>query len=378
MHNRTTERNLLKRKLEAGLSIHMPAPRRIGKTWLINRLAQDLRDDGWHAVEVDVEGIRTPSEFARELCSRIEGLNTAKERFFAHARQRIGAVLAGQWGDKPMEALGKVDPIEFSAILIASLNDTHPKTAIIVDEVAYFFLALAEKDPRDANAFAYKLRAMQQQYKNVRWLITGSIGLDTIARRYGLEGAFVDFETFVLEPFKPDEARSFIRDAKIQQQITHLFDARDEDFDYMFSELGWLAPYYLKMVANEVRPSDTIPDHALPLATMRDIDAAFAKLLQPNRRSEFAVWREHVDKNLPAIDRDIAKQILGLLSRTVEGERRDTINAHLSQTQGHLSSRQTMDILSMLCNDGLIMKNGERYVFRSGLVRKYWLEYEAE
>lgn len=377
MHNRTDERSLLKRKLEAGVSIHMPAPRRIGKTWLINRLAQDLRETGWHAVEVDVEGIRTPREFARELCLRIEGLNSAKERFFTHARQRIGAVLAGEWGDKPMEALGKVDPIEFAGILIASLNDAHEKTAIIIDEVAYFFLALAEKDAQEAHAFAYKLRAMQQLYKNVRWLITGSIGLDTIARRYGLEGAFVDFETYVLEPFTPDEARSFIRDPKIQQQITHLFNASDEDLDYMFSELGWLAPYYLKMVANEVRPSRADSGSGIPEATQQDIDAAFGKLLQPNRRSEFAVWREHVDKNLPTGDREIAKKILNLLSQAVQGENRETIEASLSRTQS-TSRRRVMDILSMLCNDGLIDKNGERYAFRSGLIRKYWFEYEAE
>ena len=60
MHDRLRERRLLKRKLEAGLSIHMPAPRRIGKTWTIGRLADDLRDDGWHVIEIDVEGMGTP------------------------------------------------------------------------------------------------------------------------------------------------------------------------------------------------------------------------------------------------------------------------------------------------------------------------------
>ena len=32
----------------------------------------------------------------------------------------------------------------------------------------------------------------------------------------------------------------------------------------------------------------------------------------------------------------------------------------------------------MLINDGLISKIEDRYQFRSGLVRRYWKEYEAE
>jgi uncharacterized protein len=32
----------------------------------------------------------------------------------------------------------------------------------------------------------------------------------------------------------------------------------------------------------------------------------------------------------------------------------------------------------MLGNDGLITKVNRRYTFRSGLVRRYWQEYEAE
>jgi uncharacterized protein len=378
MHNREQERSQLKRKLEAGLSIHMPAPRRIGKTWTMSRLAGDLRASGWHVVEVDVEGMRTPREFAHDLCTRIEAQNSIKDRFKAHVSQRFRNLLGGTWGEKPLDALGTVDPIEFAETLIASLDETGEKAAIFIDEISYFFLALAEDDAKEAHTFAYKLRAFQQRYDNVRWFITGSIGLDTIARRYGLEGAFVDFETFVLAPFTADEARSYMRDRTIQQQFNHTFDASDADFDAMFTDLGWLAPYYLKLIANEVRPSKEGANGAPATATRADFDAAFEKLLQPNRRSEFAVWREHIDKNLPAADRAIAKHVLDILSKSPQGENEDTLLAHVSHVQGSVNKRQLREILAMLTNDGLITKAHGRYLFRSGLVRRYWHEYEAE
>ena len=377
MHNRHQERTLLKRKLAAGLSIHMPAPRRIGKTWTIGRLAADLRADGWIVIEIDVEGMRTPKEFARDLCARIEAQISIRARFTTQVNQRFKNLLGGNWGDKPLDALGKVDPIEFAETLIASLEESGDKTAIVIDEIAYFFLALAEDNVKEAHAFAYKLRALQQRYKKVRWLITGSIGLDTIARRYGLEGAFVDFETFVLEPFTIAEALSYVRDPAMQQMFNHRFDARDADFETIFSKLGWLAPYYLNLVANEVRPSIAGAAGGPATATRADLDAAFDKLLQPNRRSAFAIWREHIDKNLPKPDRAIAKHVLDFLSkRGAEGENENTLLAQVSLI-GSVKIPQLREILAMLGNDGLIVKVDRRYTFRSGLVRRYWEEYEA-
>ena len=228
-----------------------------------------------------------------------------------------------------------------------------------------------------ARTFAYKLRALQQRYKHVRWLITGSIGLNMIARRYGLEGAFVDFETFVLEPFTPDEARSYMRDPVMQQQFNHTFDASDADFDVTFVELGWLAPYYLNLIANEVRPSIEGAGGKPQTATQADFNAAFEKLLQPNRRSEFAIWREHIDKNLPVSDRTVARQILNFLSKDPAGETDDTLLAQVSPHLGNVTKSQLREVLAMLSSDGLITKIGVRYGFRSGLVRRYWHEYEA-
>ena len=51
IHNRESERDRLAQKLTHGVNIHMSAPRRIGKTWTINRLAEDLRKKGWLIVE---------------------------------------------------------------------------------------------------------------------------------------------------------------------------------------------------------------------------------------------------------------------------------------------------------------------------------------
>ncbi len=376
MHTRPTERAALKQKLAAGVSLHMPAPRRIGKTWVMKRLAADLRDDDWLVIELDLQGKGAPSDLTQGLCHQIEMQQSFWKRLSAHARQRVDNLKGGRWGSDLKAAFGKLDPAEFLETLIASLNAQDGRTAILIDEIAYFFLELAKTDADAAKALAYQMRALRQTFPKVRWLFLGSIGLTTIARRYGLDGAFVDLDPFTLQVFTPDEARSFLRAPETQQLLSHPFDADDADFDWMFAELGWLAPYYLTLVANEVRPSACKED-GTPLATRDDIDAAFDALLQPDRKSAFCVWEDHVRKNLPAADQKIARHLMDSLSEYSDGEIQDTLLASAQERDGSVTRRKIKDILDMLLIDGLLTRTGDRYRFRSGLIRRYWQEYEA-
>jgi hypothetical protein len=84
MHHRLNERHALRAKLEAGVNINMLAPRRIGKTWTINRLADDLRQKDWQVIEMDVEGVRSASEL---LSSCVKG--SKRKVQYAIASRRI-------------------------------------------------------------------------------------------------------------------------------------------------------------------------------------------------------------------------------------------------------------------------------------------------
>lgn len=373
VHFRHTQRAILKRKLETGINIHMPAPRRIGKTWTINRLAEDLRKENWLIVELDVQGMSEPGKFARRLCQKIEGQLPATKRMKAAVKGRIDNLLDGDWGTNPIEAIGKVDPVEFLDVLLAELAPQSEKSAIFVDEIAFFVLNFANENPEEAKNFFYRLRNLQSEHADIRWLFTGSIGLNIVAERFGLGGAFVDLETFILEPFTVEEARSFLRDDATQQAFNHAFHASDEDLDVLFRELGWLAPFYLKLVANEVRPSGEA-DKGVLTATRDDLMEAFERLLRPARTSEFAVWTEHIDKNLPAPDRELARMVLDRLSRNPDGESLDTLFAALQPP----TRKAIREVLNILENDGLVDRAGKGYRFRSGLIRRYWERYEAE
>lgn len=373
MHDRRNERDTLKRKLEAGQNIHMPAPRRIGKTWTINRLAEDMRKNGWLIVELDVQGMSDPEKFAQRLCQKIQGQLPRTSGLHAAFKSRLDALIGGDWGDNPVNAIGKVDPVSFLDALLEALAKEDKQSAIFVDEIAYFVLGLAERNEAEAKDFFYELRRLQAEHSDVRWLFTGSIGLNLVAERFSLGGAFVDLTTFTLEPFNEAEAGSFLRNPATQMGFNHQFHASDDDLKVLFEELGWLAPYYLKLVGNEVRPSGPQQGGTLT-AKQEDLRAAMDKLLEPSRKSEFAVWREHIDKNLPQTDRDLARRVLGRLSIAADGETLDTLQAAMAPD----TPKAVRDILDILRSDGLIDLTEGRHRFRSGLIRRYWQQYEAD
>ncbi len=373
MHGRENERDALKRKLNAGQNIHMPAPRRIGKTWTINRLAEDMRNEGWLIIEVDVQGMSAPDKFAERLCQKIQKQLPTKSGLHATLKHRLDTLIGGNWGTNPIKAIGQVDPVIFLGALLEALEKEGRQSAIFVDEIAYFVLGFAEKNESGAKDFFYELRNLQAEYSNVRWLFTGSIGLHFVAERFGLGGAFVDLTTFILEPFNEIEAGSFLRAPATQMGFNHQFHVSDEDLKVLFEELGWLAPYYLRLVGNEVRP--TGPEEGGKLtAKQEDLRAAMQKLLEPTRKSAFAVWREHIDKNLPHTDRDLARGVLGRLSAGANGETLDTLQAAMAVAK----PKAVRDILDILQSDGLIDLTEGRYRFRSGLIRRYWQQYEAD
>ena len=123
MPDRLTERAELARLLRNGKSIQMLAPRRVGKTWLMHRVAEDLRGQGWTTVFIDVEGMRTEDEVLRDLCRRIEEQVSGSERVLGHLTQRLRQLAAGAWDGPPISAVGRIDAKSFSEALVASFQD---------------------------------------------------------------------------------------------------------------------------------------------------------------------------------------------------------------------------------------------------------------
>ena len=98
-----------------------------------------------------------------------------------------------------------------------------------------------------------------------------------------------------------------------------------------------------------------------------DVVQAFDTLLQPAYRMYFAAWPEHIEKNFPPEETARLRAVLEKCCGHADGEMENTLLGHLVSTFATVSPRELKNLLSSLESDGLLVKDGQRWRFRSGL-----------
>jgi hypothetical protein len=378
MYQRLDERAELRHLLVKGDSILMLAPRRVGKTWIMRRIEEDLSAANWGAVFCDVEGLPDEGEFLRHVCQQIEMSENVTTRAITHVGQRLKQLLSdGGWANV-QEAITKLNWKGFSETLVRTLNQHDYPTVILIDEMS-LFVAARLRDHRDVVLeFLYHLRSLQQRFPNVRWVFTGSVGLDVIARRANIGGALLNLTLFSVNPFTGPQARAFLSNLCETGRVFKPFYLTDEAFAHLSRELGWLSPYYLEHIANQIRPTGPVGPNGHPTATIDDIDNAFNTLLSPQCRGYFVSWEEHVAKNFDKADEERLRLILDACAATPDGEQLATLQTIVGRSTSTTTAKELRDLLSVLTRDGFLGEPDDqrRYRFQSGLVRRYWQKYQ--
>ncbi|MCK9393010.1 MAG: AAA-like domain-containing protein [Syntrophales bacterium] len=360
-----------------GKNILMLAPRRIGKTVLINRLKEESERNGYRAIVLDVEGFREEKDFFKQMCTVIQEELGTSAGVLAALTEKLRNIIRGSEsaGGDWRQILLQTDWREFANHLLSHLNNDKEGDPwlVLVDEIPIFSLALITTHGIERlHDFLYTLRSLRNNYRNIRWLYTGSIGMDTIARRHSIEGALTDLETFPLRPFAHDDAATF---------LNHIAAGNGRHMDLEAAEriierLGWLSPYYLEKIA-DVACNLTCTGQTISLIIA---DNAVDAMLGLDKRTYWSTWREHLNKNFLDPEQTHLFTILKTVAQSPEGiASRNTLLSELNrgQTIGDSQLRAYLDTLEA---DGYLVICSDRkgyYRFQMGLLRDWWLRYVA-
>jgi hypothetical protein len=206
----------------------------------------------------------------------------------------------------------------------------------------------------------------------VRWLFTGSIGLDSIARRNGFEGSLVDLEIFSLEPFSLETARAFLRQIAERNGVV----MTEHALSTMCKRLGWLSPFYLEKIGEAACERIS---HGKAV-DREEANLAADSLLGLAHRTYWSTWREHLDKNYLDPERTHLFTILAETARRADGASIDTLLLTLNRAGGEpLVESSLRGYLDTLEADGYLSANlaRSRFRFRMNLLREWWMRYVA-
>ncbi len=370
---RDNESSALWAQFKENNNLLMLAPRRIGKTVLLNHLREDAAEQGFRAIILDVQGFREEKEFFRECCAVIQEELSTGTKVMTAFTDRLGRLLKGQAEGKAdwRQWLAETNWQEFADHLFAHLDEHNddPPWLILVDELPVFIQALHENGGTAAiEQFLYWLRRMRQKHQRIRWIYAGSIGLDTIARRYNIEGALNDLDLFTLGPFDRPISRAFLSDIARRRGCSF----SDEAADAVLERLGWLSPYYLERIAEDACAQ--IDDGGA--ISPEVVHTAMDRLLALDKRLYWANWREHLDRHFSEPDLGHLHLILETVAKDEAGVDKNILLAALNRGGEPFDEVMLRDLLDTLLADGYLFQDDEgRYRFRMNLLREWWLRY---
>ena len=354
------------RLLDSSHSLLLSAPRRIGKSSLAKRLIEQKKNMGWKCVYIDLEETATEEGFLGLIVESFRENGIWKQVAEGMSKGLVSV----------LESIEKISlgPVQFDFGKKEDQEDLYKNlkelirhdedTFIVVDELTLFLTILSKRDDGvEKVAFILNwLRSLRQVSKTkVRWLFCGSVGLRNFTSAMNLGYTVNDLTEFSLDELSRDEAAGLLLELCKSEKI----EMSDELVEYTLRKLYWNIPYFIQIIF-----SNLAEDYEEKI-TREDIDAAYRNLCSENYLS---TWSERlVEYGEYELS---ARQVLKLLATRPEGIERESMLNNL-MTGKDASKIEFVDyilskVLSMLENDGYIMKKGALRMFRSPLLRDYW------
>lgn len=389
-YGRQWEQRHLQDLLQQDANILITAPRRVGKTQLSYKLLDWALDQGWLATYANVEQAQNEADFFDELVRALGGagirpkvldqLKNARDDLRRHlpSRAKISngeTSLEVELTPAVEDALKQVE--EKLRQLLESLTESQQTLLIALDELPIFLTTLCNQPGGEIRAKAMlhwfrKLRNLPA-LRHVRWLLCGSIGLDTFVEQRSLAGSINDLRPEKLGPFEDAIAVEFVKH-RATLGVEPL-EIRNDLAQAVVARVGWALPFYLKLMVTELQgltPSCRSSNYP----SLADIETAYAALISPDKKVQFMHWVGRLDLQFGKVAAHGVRAILKQCCQKPEGTTRLRLRNLMIKRQPHEDSetidRELSRVLSILERDGYLQSGGNRWAFRSFLLRDFW------
>jgi hypothetical protein len=347
--NGTTER--ARRELRAGNSLGLNDPRRMGKTvWL--DLFCAAPGDGFEAVKIDFEGVRTCQEFLERAATAL----SAHQSLPGQALRKLRTLFDSVEVSGPVTVKVGVStraPTELLSDTIRSVDDHLEGQFVLViamDEVPIAIGNIARNEgPAAANQLLQTLRGLRRTGSKLRWIVCGSIGFHHVLRQCeATEGVVNDLINLPLGPMEVAEAQ------ELGQRLLMGIERQPEAgaLDALVTVSGAI-PFLIHALAHRLYEAGS------DAVSTQDVKAAFAEFVD-DRDDSRAVT--HLVTRLDPLYGDRARAAEALLDRVAAESPVDETDAGVDG-----------GILDDLCDDHYLVKHGGAVGWRYDVLRRIWV-----
>ncbi len=366
---RTRLINLVYRLLGSNSNVYMAAPRRVGKTAIMRHLV-DNPQENFEFKYIITESVDNTATYFKMILDSLHKLKRISTRFIETVGDIISKIreIEGK-GAKPGTARKDTEYFEELKKLVRELGAGGTKIVIMVDEFPYTVENILKKNGKEEAARFLQMNQEIRQHanKNIRFLLTGSIGLPTIAEKIGAKKEISDLKIIEIPPLRVEEAREFTVKLLDSASISY----EKEAIDYLLEKTEWLIPFHVQLLVLELIDECDDTNETVNKAL---VDMAFSKITDIRNDIYFEHYFSRLKRNLHGSEYYFTLAVLNELT-----QKEELSAGEVKALAGKHNLEDYPIVLRCLEFDGYIFstqrENEKIYRFTSPVLRLWWRKY---
>lgn len=375
------EREIVKivSRLDDGNNLQIAAPRRIGKTSILFYL-MDNKIGNYVYAYVDTEAIDNEQAFYKKLLKelmKVEEIQHSKKikALFENGQKflkKIKSVKILGHGLDFHEDEAEVDYLSDIINLLSGIElDEGKHLVILMDEFPQTIQNIVEANKGETAHAKQFLKSNRELRINpdinlkVRFIITGSIGLNHTVAAIDSSAFVNDLNSLEVDPLTEQEAKQLINELLATKGLTI-----DEVVSiHLLQKIEWLIPFHIQLAVLEIFALA----HNNRQINNEMVDEAFTRIVEARNNNHFEHYYSRLKQHFKSHEFKYAEKLLCVLAE--EGTIDKGILFNLSVEFG--VQENWKKILDILMYDGYINNVGNKniYRFNSPILRMWWQKF---
>ncbi|MDR0799151.1 MAG: AAA-like domain-containing protein [Dysgonamonadaceae bacterium] len=353
-------------ELEKGSSILIAAPRRVGKTSVMEFM-KDAEKENYKLIFSNIQGIDSADKFYERiytlLLNCLNKSNKAKKWFknFLKSKSITEITLNGlKFERKPTDFLKETNDL----LVEINNNKETGKIVLLIDELPEVLFKINKTNSENAISILKNLRHWRQQpemNKKVQFVLAGSIGIHYAVNAIEQRNSDLnDLATIDFPPLLFSEVCTYIDWATNTATIHY----SEELKNYLANKIAYYVPFFINIMLDEINKEAKKNNN--PNISTKDIDKAFDKIVKNS--DHFEDWKNRLKKYMPPGNFNFVNEIL------THAAHRDKISLQeiYDKAVKYNKTADYMDFIHDLEKDGYITETNEKYVFISPFLSAFW------
>ena len=355
------------RELKKGNSVLLAAPRRVGKTSIMQYMEENSMEN-YKLIFQNIQGVDSANAFFERiytlLLNCLNKMDKVK-KWFEIFKNTITITKIGpdgvEFGNRPIDFLKATNALLIEINKIKEIENI----ILLLDELPEVLFNINKTNNKDAILILKSLRHWRQQpemNKKLKFVLAGSVGIHYVVDKIETRRSDLNDLAIVVDckPLSDTEVHDYIDWAIEGATVTY----SDELKEYLLSKIQYFAPFFINLLLDKINEQARKANN--PKITSQNIDTAFDMVVKHS--DYFKDWQSRLQNYMPLEDFNFVNEIL-------------IHTAH----KGHISLQEIydkavkynktagyMNFIDDLERDGYITEINGEYKFISPFLSAFW------